>query len=91
MRGAGAARNTFGSRKSHTTPAASKAGDKGRRRAALILAALYPVANSVKALALPDLRQNGDVTDWLDAAGIRRAVDGFLVPREAGGRVRMAG
>jgi transketolase len=27
----------------------------------------------------------------LDAAGIRRAVDGFLVPREARGRVRVAG
>ena len=41
--------------------------EKGRKRGAKIQAQLRHVAKSVKQLELPDLAENGDVTDWLEA------------------------
>lgn len=55
--------------------------DKGRRRAATILPALQPIARSLKAIQLPDLPPNGDVSDWLDAG---RTKDDLLAAVEAG-------
>lgn len=49
--------------------------DKGRKRTARLLAALAPVAASVKAVELPGLALREDVSDWLDAG---RTVDDLL-------------
>lgn len=41
--------------------------DKGRKRATTICRSLLDIATSVKAVELPGLVENGDVTDWLDS------------------------
>jgi 5S rRNA maturation endonuclease (ribonuclease M5) len=41
--------------------------EEGRKHAENVARALYSRAASVKVVALPDLREKGDVSDWLDA------------------------
>lgn len=43
--------------------------DPGRAHASQVASSLYRVAASVKVLALPELPEKGDVSDWLDAGG----------------------
>lgn len=49
--------------------------EKGRKRRDLLLRELSPVARTVKAIELPDLPPNGDVSDWLDTG---RTLDDLL-------------
>ena len=48
---------------------------KGRRRGDIMVPELRPVARSVKAIQLPDLPPDGDVTDWLNEG---RTLDDLL-------------
>src|SRR5215217_7673759 len=43
----------------------------GREHAEMVARELLPFAASVKILDLPDLPENGDLTDWIDAGGTR--------------------
>lgn len=45
--------------------------DPGRRHAYNVARALHTEAASVRVLELPDLREKGDVSDWLAAGGTR--------------------
>jgi len=48
--------------------------DPGRDGAQLIAARLHGVATSVHIVALPDVPEKGDVSDWLDAGGTKAAL-----------------
>lgn len=48
---------------------------KGEEHAALVSAALLPVAASVKVVRLPGLPDKGDVSDWLSGSGSRGALE----------------
>jgi hypothetical protein len=69
---------------------------KGRERAASIRPGLKTYAQSVKVVELPDLRPNGDVTDWLnsghtkdDLLKVVEATDERSVPTRPGGGVEL--
>ncbi len=53
------------------------ADDAGRAHAQAVARALHGVAAEVRVLALPDLPQRGDVSDWLDAGGDREELEGL--------------
>jgi hypothetical protein len=41
--------------------------EQGRRRVQRIARALHPIAASVRIIRLPGLKQDGDVSDWLES------------------------
>jgi len=47
----------------------------GREHAEMVARELLPFAASVKILELPDLPENGDLTDWIDAGGTREVFE----------------
>ena len=50
----------------------------GGEHAEMVAAKLLPFAASVKILKLPDLPEKGDLSDWIDAGGIRERFDSLV-------------
>lgn len=52
--------------------------DPGRKHAQRIAEAIYPLAASVRIVALPDLPEKGDASDWLEKGGSLEALSAII-------------
>ena len=52
--------------------------DPGRKHAQRIAEAIYPLAASVRVVALPDLPEKGDASDWLEKGGSLEALSAII-------------